>query len=130
LLVAPAIWFLLYALVWLTEFVAQQAAIVSGYSHNDSWTSMNDIYHAESWQLEYLGEDWAFYLVLLAPLLGWFILKKLHSPDINQELPWQTRHFKLLGAFVWLSMFFVACDTGYRKEYEDKATLPAVGSRA
>lgn len=128
LLSAPGIWLLIYVItLWIGDY-ATQTPTVSGYSHTAAWVSMNDTPHPESWQLEYEGENWAFYFALCSPLLGWLVLRMLYNFD-EVELNWQMRHFKLLGLFVWVSLFFSTCRTGYRQEYFDKNELPAIGSR-
>ncbi|MDO7847754.1 hypothetical protein Q5H92_15405 [Hymenobacter sp. M29] len=125
--IAPLIWVLLTALVSLTQLSVLHNPVVSGYSHNDAWVSMNDNLHPESWQLEYKGEDWPFLLTLLAPLLGWLLLKQITEPGALRA--WQMRHFRNLGFVVWLALLITSCDTGHRQEYYNQAELPAIGSR-
>ena len=127
--IAPIIWVLLIALVSLTKLSVLRNPIVSGYTHNEAGAgaSMNINAHPESWQLEYKGEDWPFLLALLAPLLGWLLLKQITEPGALRA--WQMRHFRNLGFVVWLGLLITSCDTGYRQEYYNQAELPAIGSQ-
>ncbi|MBF9220614.1 hypothetical protein I2H31_05810 [Hymenobacter sp. BT662] len=87
---------------------------------------MNDNPHPESWQLEYKGENLPLYLALISPLLGWLLLKCITEPGPLRV--WQMRHFKVLGAFVWLGLLMNSCDTSHRQEYFSKEQLPPIGT--
>ncbi|GAB3656865.1 hypothetical protein GCM10027594_29160 [Hymenobacter agri] len=123
---APLTWGLLFILVSLTQTAVMQNPTVSGYYHNAAWVSMNDNPHPESWQLEYKGENLPLYLALLSPFLGWLLLQGFTEP--GELRAWQRRHFKTLGAFVWLALLFHSCDTAHRQEYYNESDLPAIGT--
>jgi hypothetical protein len=122
LLLAPATWLAIFLLTALVKAYTVHNSLVSGYSHNEAWISMNDNPHPESWEVQYAEEDWPLLIAFIAPIISSIVLRVIDG--------WQFRHFISLGLFAWIALFTTTCSISNTKEYYNKSELPPIGSRA
>ena len=67
---APITWLTIFLVTALTKSYIFNNAVVSGYSHEAAWVSMNDNPHPENWEVNYGGNTYPFWSPLLFQYLG------------------------------------------------------------